>query len=176
MRGWYQGAALTYAEQKATWALARMAPDLREGTSVTPASSPYTTVCIEVRLPAKAFDAGEGVYLNQVATDAMGVPYLVEGRSVVYYRGNEHGSVDLQGDRLWRVYLDEYGYMLKSQVIADNLVDNPDDESGNPKPMFIYWPDVYRLHSVEVTVTVEEKRGNRTVQATTNSELMLRNN
>jgi hypothetical protein len=176
MRTWYQGATLTYAEQKASWVVERMAPDLRAGTSVVPASHPYDAVCIAVRQPAKTFDGGTGVYLNQVATDAAGAPYLVQGDWVVYYRGDEQGNLALDGDRVWRVHTTAGGATLKRQELVDNIVDNPDDGTGSPKAMFVYWPDVYHLRSVEMTITVEETRGHRTSQATMNSEMALRNN
>lgn len=176
MGTWYRGATETYAEQKASWAIQRMMPDLRQGMSVTPASSPYDDICIAVQIPAKAFDTGEGVYLNQVGVDAGGSPYLIAGNHVVYYRGDENGNLTLQGDRIWRRLADSGGTVLKQQVIADNVVDNPVDGTGNPKPMFIYWPDIYRLRSVEVTVTVEETRGHQTERTTMVGEIALRNN
>jgi hypothetical protein len=176
MRSWYQGATLTYAQQKSSWAVNRMVPDLQQGISLTAASSPYDTICIAVRLPNKTFVGGAGAYLNEVQTDATGAPYLVEGNWAVYYRGDEYGGVSLYGDRIWRVVTDSSGTVLKTQQLADNVVDNPDDGTGSPKPMFVYWPDIYHLRSVEVTVTVEEKRGGRVEQSTMNAQITLRNN
>jgi len=177
MRGWYQGASMTYAEQKASWVIQRMVPDIQQALSITPASSPYDTSCIAVQLPARTYDGYSGVYLNQVSTDAEGKPYLVPGNHVVYYRGDEYGNLDVDGDRIWRRLTDPSGgTILKQQEIADNVVDNSDDGTGSPKPMFIYWPDIYRLRSVEVTVTVEETRGHRTATASMTGELTLRNN
>ena len=176
MRGWYTGASLTYAEQKASWVIQRMAPDIQQALSITPASSPYDTLCIAAQLPAKAYDSYSGVYLNQVSTDADGKPYLIPGNYTVYYRGDEYGNLDLDGDRIWRRLTLPDGTLIKQQEIVDNVVDNPDDGTGNPKPMFIYWPDIYRLRSVEVTVTVEETRGHRTATASMTGELTLRNN
>lgn len=177
IKTWYVGAAENYAEQKASLAVQRMVPDLQQGVAVTAASSPYDAICIAIRLPAKVYDSGEGVYLNQVATDGEGKPYLVEGDWAVYYRGNEYGHLSLTGDRIWRrVVRASDGATLRQQVLADNVVDNPDDGTGNPMPMFIYWPDIYRLRSVEVTVTVQEEYGHRTATKTMNGELALRNN
>lgn len=176
MRGWYLGAAETYAEQKAAWAIQRMAPDLRQGISVTSAAAPYESLYLVVQIPAKTYDSGEGTYLNQVAVDAYGDPYLVPGDYVIYYRGDEYGTLAADGDRLWRKLAHSDGTVVKQQVVADNIVDNPDDGTGSPKPMFIYWPDIYRLRSVEITVTVEESRGHRTARKTMIGELSLRNN
>lgn len=177
MRTWYVGAAENYADQKASLAVQRMVPDLQQGISVTAASSPYDEVCIAVRMPSKTYDSGEGVYLNAVGTDGDGKPYLVEGDYVVYYRGDEYGNISLEGDRVWRrVVRASDGATLRQQVLADHVIDNPDDGTGNPMPMFIYWPDIYRLRSVEVTVTVQEEYGHRTATKTMNGELTLRNN
>ncbi len=172
MQTWYRGAAENYAEQKASLAIQRMVPDLQQGLAVTPASGTYEDVCIAIQLPARVYDSTEGVYLNQVATDTEGKPYLVQGDWAVYYRGDEDGNISLTGDRVWRrLVRASDGAIIKESVIADNIVDNP-----SSKPMFIYWPDVYRLRSVEVTVTVHEEQGHRTATTTMNGELALRNN
>lgn len=176
MRTWYLGAAENYAEQKASLAVQRMVLDLQQGLSVTAASSPYDDVCIAVRLPAKTYDTGGGVYLNQVAVDADNTPYLVEGDYAVYYRGDSDANIAVDGDRVWRrLVRASDGAVIKQQMIADKVIDNPDDGTG-PKPMFIYWPDIYRLRSVEITITVRERMGNRTATKTMNGELTLRNN
>jgi len=177
MRSWYVGAAENYAEQKASLAVQRMVPDLQQGMAITAATSPYDSICIAVQLPARAFDSTDGVYLNQLAVDTEGKPYLVQGDFAVYYRGGEDGNISLTGDRVWRrVIRGSDGATIRQQVIADHVVDNPDDATGNPKPMFIYWPDIYRLRSVEVTITVEEEYGHRVATKTMNGELALRNN
>lgn len=177
MQTWYRGASETYAEQKASLAVERMRPDLQQGMSVTAAASPYDDVCIAIQVPAKTYDSGQGVYLNQLAVDTEGHPYLVQGDYVVYYRGDGDGNISLTGDRVWRrMVRASDGAILKEQVIADHVVDNPLAGTGSPKPMFIYWPDIYRLRSVEVTVTVQETYGHRTATKTMNGELSLRNN
>lgn len=177
MRTWYLGAAENYAEQKSSLAVQRMVPDLRQGLSVTAASSPYDDVCIAVQLPAKSYDSGAGVYLNQVTSDASGAPYLVQGDYAVYYRGDSNANIAVDGDCVWRRLVRAFdGAVIKQQMLADNVIDNPVDETGNPKPMFIYWPDIYRLRSVEITITVQERMGNRTATKTMNGELSLRNN
>ncbi|GEM_PF-1432054 len=176
MRAWYRGATETRAQQKAAWVVQRMGPDIRHGMAVTPASAPYDTVCIAVRIPARSFDSDENTYLNQVGTDADGRPYLIPGGWALYYRGDASGNLSTTGDRVWRRLIDEDGQLVRQMEIADNVVDNPPDASGSPKPMFIYWPDIYRLRSVEITVTVRERLGNRVAQSTMNGELTLRNN
>jgi len=175
MRGWYLGTAEAYAEQKAAWVIQRMAPDFRGAMEVTPASPPNESLYVVLQAPAKAYDTGEGSYLNQVTVDAYGDPYLMPGDYVIYYRGNEYGGLDQHGDRIWRKVAHPDGTVVRQQEIADNITDNPDYGTGQPKAMFIYWPDIYRLRSVEITVTVEESRGNRTASKTMTSELTLRN-
>lgn len=176
MRFWTRGATENYAQQKASWVVQRIAPDIREGLNVVPGTPPFELSYIAIRMPYKVYDSGEQAYLNQLSVDATGMPYLVPGGWVLYYRGNENGTLTTDGDRLWRLELDESGGTTHQYVVADSLVDNPTDELGSPKPIFRYWPDVYRLRSVEVTVTVEERIGTRVSQATMVSEMTLRNN
>ena len=176
MRFWTRGATENYAQQKASWVVQRIAPDVREGLSVVPGSAPFELSYIAIRMPSKAYDSGEQTHLNQLSVDGAGLPYLVPGGWVLYYRGDDNASITLDGDKLWRLALDDSGNMTHRYVVADNLVDNPPDGSGSPRPIFRYWPDVYRLRSVEVTITVEESIGTRTSQATMTSEMTLRNN
>ena len=176
MRFWTRGATENYAQQKASWVVQRIAPDVREGLSIVPGAAPFELSYIAIRMPSKFYDSGEQVYLNQLSVDADGLPYLVPGGWVLYYRGDDNGSITVDGDKLWRLALNESGHMTHRYVVADNLVDNPTDGSGSPRPIFKYWPDVYRLRSIEVTITVQESIGSRTSQATMTSELMLRNN
>jgi len=175
LRAWCRGSAETYAEQKAAWAVQRMVPDIRSGISVLPGVAPHEASYITIQLPHRVFDTGQNTYLNQIAVDAHGNPYLVPGGWAVYFRGDAAGNADAGGDRIWRRLVAADGSVLKEDVLADHVVDNPDDATGNPHPMFVYWPDVYRLRSVEVTVTVQEKQGSRTGQTTMNGEITLRN-
>jgi prepilin-type N-terminal cleavage/methylation domain-containing protein len=177
MQSWYRGAAENYAEQKASLAVERMVPDLQQGMAVTAATSPYESVCIAVQLPARAWSSSQGAYLNQLSVGVDGRLHLVQGDFAVYYRGDADGNIAVDGDRVWRrVVRASDGAALKEQVIADHVVDNPPDGTGSPKPMFIYWPDIYRLRSVEVTLTVKETYGHRSATKTMSGELALRNN
>ncbi len=175
LRAWCRGSAETYSEQKASWAVQRMIPDIRLGMSVVPGVAPHEASYIAVQLPQRDFDSGESTYLNRLGTDANGRPYLVPGGWVGYFRGDAGGAPDVHGDHIWRRQVAADGTILKQDSLADHVVDNPPDGSGNPKPTFIYWPDVYRLKSVEVTVTVREKQGGRTSTTTMNGEIALRN-
>jgi len=176
LRAWSRGATEDLSQQKAAWVIQRMAPDLREGLSVTPGTAPFDSCYIAVRLPAKVLDTGSGTYLNQIAVDADGQPYLVPGNYAVFYRGNPDGSLNANGTCIWRRLISPTGTLIKQFVIADNIIDNPTDPgTGAPQTNFRYWPDVYRLKSVEITVTVQERQGSRTSSATMNGELTLRN-
>lgn len=176
MRAWSRGTTEDLSQQKAAWVIGRMAPDLRQGISVTPGAAPFDSSYIAIRLPAKVWDSGESTYHNQIAVNGLGQPYLVPGNYAVFYRGDDQGNLDVHGTKIWRRETSPTGTVLKQYAIADNVVDNPVDPlTGSPKQNFRYWPDVYRLRSVEATVTVREKQGSRTSSATINGELSLRN-
>ena len=176
LRAWYRGSTEGLSQEKAAWVVQRMAPDLREGMSVTPGTTPFDSCYVAIQLPAKVWDSGQQTYLNQLAVNALGQPYLIPGDYAVFYRGDGDGNLDVHGTRIWRRLAAPDGTVLKQFVIADNVVDNPTDPAtGAPKANFRYWPDIYRLRSVEITVTVQEKQGSRTSSATMNGELTLRN-
>ena len=176
LRAWARGSTQDLAQQKVAWVLQRMVPDLREGLSVTPGAAPFDSLYIAIRLPHKVYDPSTHSYQNQIAVNAQGQPYLVPGNYAVFYRGDAQGNLDLHGTRVWRQLVTPDGDVLKQYVIADAVVDNPVDPStGSPKLIFRYWPDIYHLRSVEVTITVRERQGSRASTATMNGELTLRN-
>jgi hypothetical protein len=175
LRAWARGSTESYANEKSSWAVERMVPDVRLGMSVVPGVAPYEATYIAIQLPQRNWDASSGRYVNQVAVDAHGQPYLVPGGWIVYFRGDASGNFDVHGNSLWRREVNASGVTVKQNVLANNVVDNPADATGQPKPTFIYWPDLYRLKSVEATVTVRERQGTRTSQTTMNGEITLRN-
>ncbi len=176
MRAYACGSTQSYAQQKASAAIQRMIPDIRMGMSVIPGVAPHEASYIAIELPRRDFDADHNTYLNHIETDANGRPYLAPGRWVVYYRGDADGNPAIDGDHVWRRLVAEDGVtILKQSSIVDNVVDNPPDSSGQPKPMFIYWPDMNRLQSVEITITIREKRGVRATTTTMTGEVALRN-
>ena len=176
LRAWYRGTTENISEQKASWVIQRMAPDLREGISVTPGTTPFDSSYVAVRLPDKVFDSARSTYKNHIEVNAMGQPYLVPGNYAVFYRGDNGGNLDVQGTHIWRRLVSPTGQVLKQYSIADNIIDNPiDPVTGNPKASFRYWPDMYRLKSVEITVTVLERAASKRSSATANGELTLRN-
>jgi len=176
LRAWYRGTTQNASAQKASWVIQRMAPDLREGISVTPGTAPFDSSYVAVRLPGKIFDATQQTYKNHIAIDASGRPYLVLGNFAVFYRGDDSANLDLHGTHIWRRLVTPTGTVLKQYAVADNVVDNPiDPATGGPRANFRYWPDVYRLKSVEITVTIEEHQASKTSSTTANGELTLRN-
>jgi hypothetical protein len=176
MQTYARGITENLAQQKASWAVQRMAQDMRQGISVTPGNAPFQSSYVAIRVPNRLFDGGEGRHLNEVSVDAGGQPYLVPGGWVVYYRGDGDGNLSNTGDHIWRRALAADGATLVQQdVLADHVVDNPDDASGMPAPVFTYWPDIYRLKSVAAEVTVEERQGARRAQETMTGEFALRN-
>jgi type II secretory pathway pseudopilin PulG len=176
MRTWRTATVDNMAQQESAWAVQRMMPDIHQGMSVTPGDAPFESTYIAIRLPNRIFDAAQTAHFNEIQTNALGHAYLVPGGWVIYYRGDADGNIAVDGDRIWRKRFETDGTTLISQdVIADHIVDNPDDETGHPKHTFIYWPDIYHLNSVEATVTVRESIGSRTAQATMVGEIGLRN-
>lgn len=176
LRTWRQGTVENLAQQQAAWAVQRMVPDLHQGMSVTPGNPPFESTYIAVRLPNRIFDPDQGAHFNEIGTDAQGKPYLVPGGWAIYYRGDAEGNMALEGDHIWRKRFQPDGTTLISQdVIAKHVVNNPPDASGNPKPTFVYWPDLYHLNSVEATVTVREAIGRRVATVTMVGEVGLRN-
>jgi hypothetical protein len=175
LRAWARGSTEAYANEKSSWALQRMVPDIRLGMSVVPGIAPYEATYIAIQLPQRNYDAGLGRYVNQIGVDAHGEAYLIPGGWIVYFRGDSDGNPSVHGDTLWRREVDVGGNTVKEDVLADHVVDNPVDDTGQPKPTFVYWPDIYRLKSVEATVTVRERQGVRTSQTTMTGEITLRN-
>ena len=174
LRAYRRGEPANSAERKASWAVSRMAPDFQHAMAIIPAAAPNDATALAVRVPDKVWDAGDSVHYNHVAVDGGGNLYLVPGDWVYYYRGNDAGGMDAAGPRLWRAVVHADGTAGKRYAIADHIVDNP-VQGGQPKPIFIYWPDVVRLHSVEMTITVQERAGAEVANSTMVSEVCFRN-
>ncbi|UCH33961.1 MAG: hypothetical protein JSV65_15580 [Armatimonadota bacterium] len=173
-RAYRRGEPANSAERKASWAISRMLPDFQHAIAVIPAPAPYDTTAVAMRVPAEAWNATDSTHYNRVELTGGGELYLVPGDLVYYYRGNDAGGMDPAGTKLWRAAYHADGSAGKKYVIADNLVDNP-SPAGAPKPMFIYWPDVTRLRSVEMTITVQEHAGREVASSTMVSEICFRN-
>ena len=175
-RLWRRGEPANSAERAAALAIQRMMPDLRSAIAATQLDPPNDATGIRMQLPARTWDATQNTYWNTLATDGQGKPYLVAGNYVLYYRGTASGAASPTGSILWRVLYGPTGYLLRQSQIVQNITDNPPEpDQTQPKPIFKYWPDVTRLRSVEITVSVRQGTGGDTATVTMLSELTLRN-
>ncbi len=177
LRTWRTGTVENLAQQKASWAVQRIAQDLRQGMMVKAGPSPFEYSWISVLVPQRTFNHTLHAYMNDVTVDADGNLTLEQGQYIVYYRGNSDGDPSAAGDCLWRrtVALDQTTILKQDMLLANNVVDNPPDDTGTPTANFIYWPDINSLNTVEITITVQEKLGNKTAQVTVMGDLGLRN-
>jgi len=173
LRAYRRGEPANSAERKAAWAVSRMVPDFQHAIAIIPADPPNDRTAVAVRVPDKVWDAADSTHYNHISVSG-GNLSLVPGDLVYFYRGNDAGAMNATGSKLWRSVVHGDGTMGKQYVVADHLVDNPVKGSG-PKPMFIYWPDVTRLRSVEMTVTVQERAGTQVANSTMVSEVCFRN-
>lgn len=173
LRAYRRGEPANSAERKASWAISRMVPDFQHAIAVIPAEPPNDATAVAVRLPDKVWDAADSIHYNHIAIAGTEMS-LVPGDYVYYYRGDDAGNMDAAGSKLWRAVVHADGSPGKRYVIADSIVDNP-LQDGAPKPMFIYWPDVTRLRSVEMTVTAQARSGSEVANSTMVSEVCFRN-
>ena len=176
LEAWRRGAVENAAEQKVAWAYRRLTPDVRLAMQVTPDAAPYTGYGILLRLPAQTYQSSDQTYFNQVAVNAMGNLYLVGGDYVHYYRGNDAAQPDVSGAKLWRALTHADGSAGPTKLVIDNLQDNPVNPStGYPRPLFIYYPDIFSLKSIEVNITVRETMGNKSATVHLVHEIAIRN-
>jgi hypothetical protein len=174
LRTYRRGEPANSAERKASWAVARMVPDFQGAIAVIPAPAPNDATAVAIRVPDQVWDATDSMHYNHIVDQGGGDLALVPGDLVYFYRGNDAGSMDPGGSKLWRAVIHADGSHGKTYVVADHVVNNP-LQGGVPKPMFIYWPDVVRLRSVEMTVTVQERAGVQVANSTMVSEVCFRN-
>jgi hypothetical protein len=173
LRAYRRGEPANSAERKAAWAVSRMVPDFQQAIAIIPAAPPNDRTAVAVRVPDKVWDAADSIHYNHVSVSGSDLS-LVPGDLVYFYRGSDSGAMDPAGSKLWRSVVHANGTMGKQYVVADHLVDNP-PKAGAAKPMFIYWPDVTRLRSVEMTITVQERAGAQVANSTMVSEVCFRN-
>jgi len=173
LRAYRRGEPANSAERKAAWAVSRMVPDFQQAISIRREDAPNDGTAVRVQVPDKVWDAAGGTHYNHIAVSGTNLS-LVPGDWVCFYRGNDAAAMDPAGSKLWRSVLHADGNQGKRYVVADHLVDNPPHD-GAPKPMFIYYPKVTRLRSVEMTITVREKSGAEVATSTMVSEVCFRN-
>jgi len=173
VRAYRRGEPANSAEREASWAVRRMLPDFQQAIAIIPEDPPNDRTAVKMRIPDRVWDATDKAHYNHVAVNGSDLT-LVPGDMVYFYRGNSAGAMDATGSMLWRAVVHADGSAGKKYQVADNLVDNP-LKGGAPKPMFIYWPDVVRLRSVEMTITVQERAGSQVANSTMVSEVCFRN-
>ena len=104
---------------------------------------------------------------------------LAQGDWVAFYLSDATGGLDRQGHCLWKAVKTKGTTTWVPRVkIAEDVHPelNPvDPTTGQPRPMFKYWPDEVRLYGVEMWVTsVSEVKGELKPQ-TAHTECYLRN-
>ena len=172
LRAYRRGEPANSAERKASWAIRRMVPDFQHAIAINidPSTQSYA---VAMRVPDRVWDSTDNAHYNNVAVAGTELA-LVPGDWIFYYRGNDAGTIDPTGGKLWREVIHADGTPGKKYVFAENIINNPFAGSV-PKPMFIYWPDVTRLRSVEMTITVREHAGAQIADSTMVSEVCFRN-
>lgn len=172
LRAYRRGEPANSAERKASWAVRRMLPDFQHAININidPSTQSYA---VAMQVPDRVWDATDQAHYNNVAVAGTELA-LVPGDWIYYYRGNDAGYMDPAGSKLWRAVVHADGTPGKKYVFADSIVNNP-SEGGAPKDMFIYWPDLVRLRSVEMTITVRQQAGREFADSTMVSEVCLRN-
>lgn len=154
---------------EATAGVTRLTDELREAMLI----EFHGPDCLIVTLPEKD---GDGSYL---LTAGEGGYTLSGGDSVAFYLSDETGSTGAEGNCLWKAVKGRGETAFTPRIkLADDI--HPElnpiaPETGEPEPMFTYWPDAVRLWGVEIWVTsVAVVRGEARTQ-TAHSEVYLRN-
>jgi len=169
LRTWYRAHAEATAEERAAWAVEQMSWDLRLAMRVDEAQPTW----IVVTLPLQD-DNHDNVITVQDC-----IPRLSNGDQVMFYLSDDTGSLGAQGHCLWKAVKPVGGsHFLPRKKIAEGIYpqENPiDPDTGQPRPMFVYWPDMLHSRGVEMTVTAIHKGGPHTYQRTEIAEAYLRN-
>ncbi len=105
--------------------------------------------------------------------------YLSPGDRVAFYLSDETGALDAEGHCLWKAVKHPGETSFTPRIkIADNIHPelNPvDPATGQPRPLFKYWPDEVRLWGVEVWMTSTAVVHGQARTQTAHSEAYLRN-
>ncbi len=104
---------------------------------------------------------------------------LIAGRRLAFYLSDDSGSMTATGNNLWMAVKEEGSTtFVPKKKIAENIHPelNPvDTQTGQPKPMFRYWPDETRLWGVEMCITSTAQVHGESRTQTASSEVYLRN-
>jgi type II secretory pathway pseudopilin PulG len=169
LRTWYRANAEATAERQAAWAVEQMSWDLRRALRVDDALATQITFTMPLQ------DSSH----RNVITVEDGVPRLSNGDQIMFYLSDDTGYIYGEGDCLWKAVKPVgAAQFAPKKKIAEGICPgcNPvDPDTGQPAPMFLYWPDVFHTRGVQMTVTVVEKGGPRIYQRTESAEAYLRN-
>ncbi|UCH33462.1 MAG: prepilin-type N-terminal cleavage/methylation domain-containing protein [Armatimonadota bacterium] len=111
-------------------------------------------------------DTGDGLSLSQ-------------GDWVAFYLSDETGAIYGTGHCLWKAVKpkDSYTWVPRIKIAEDIHPElNPiDPDTGQPRPMFKYWPDATRLWGVEMWITSTSVVRGQLQPQTAHTESYLRN-
>jgi prepilin-type N-terminal cleavage/methylation domain-containing protein len=104
---------------------------------------------------------------------------LVIGDEIRFYMSNSTGSLDADGNCLWMA-VKPYGQSMftPKKKLADNIhpeLNPTDPNTGQPKPMFTYYPDETRLYGVEMLITATSRVYGHEQTQSADTEVYLRN-
>jgi len=154
---------------EATAAVQRVSDDLREAMLIEYCGPDYIVAVV----PQK--DAN-GDYLLTLGDDGY---TLTQGDRIVFFLSDETGALGADGNCLWRgIRPQGQADFTRSIKIADDIhpeFNPPDPDTGQPRSMFIYWPDDTRLWGVEIWMTSTTVVRGETKTQTGHSEVYLRN-
>jgi prepilin-type N-terminal cleavage/methylation domain-containing protein len=104
---------------------------------------------------------------------------LVQGDMVAFYLSDATGSTAATGNTLWKAVKEPGAAAFTPRVkIAENIhpeLNPTDPNTGQPRPMFDYWPDDTHLWGVEVWVTSTSTVHGQLRTQTAHSQIYLRN-
>jgi hypothetical protein len=169
LRIWYRSDAEATAEQRAAWAVDQMSWDLRSALRVDEALPTRLTFTMPLQ------DANH----DNVITIVDDVPRLSNGDMIMFYLSDESGSLTTEGNCLWKAVkpVGADSFQPRKKIAEDIYPElNPTDPgTGEPLPMFVYWPDALHTKGVQMAVTAQVKGGPHTYQRTEIAEAYLRN-
>jgi prepilin-type N-terminal cleavage/methylation domain-containing protein len=116
---------------------------------------------------------------NVLIDDGAGQLALSQGDWIAFYLSDSTGAVGATGQCLWMAVKQKGAASFVPRVkIAEDIHPelNPvDPTTGQPRPLFTYWPDVTRLWGVEMWITSTSSVHGQLQPQTAHTECYLRN-
>ena len=104
---------------------------------------------------------------------------LGQGEMVAFYLSDDTGAMNATGNHLWKAVKAPGETIFTPKVmIADNIhpeLNPTNPATGNPYPMFKYYPDETHLWGVEVWMTSTTTVHSQVKTQTAHSQIYLRN-